>query len=296
MMGALLGLGVGLGLVLIFIGSTTKPTPRATRTSRLRRLIDRSGDTRLTPGNLILGCIIAGLVAFLIALAITSVPAVAFVGGVLIGLLPIGVLSRRAARRVRAVRACWPDAVDTLASAVKAGMSLPEAVAELATRGPEPLRPAFSRFTREYRACGSFDVALAALQEQVRDAVADRVIAALRVAREVGGTDLGKVLTTLSDFLRQDARTRGEIEARQSWTVNAARVAVAAPWITLLLLSTRPEAAAAYSTATGALIIVGSALLSLVAYRVMIAMGRLPEDPRVMRGGTGGNQIVQAAA
>jgi tight adherence protein B len=281
-MGALLGLGVALGGLLIFLGITTAPRSRAPRASRLRRLIDKSGDTRLTPGNLVMACVAAGLVALLAVLALTSVPAVAIVAGVLIGLLPIGLLSRRATRRVKSVRACWPDAVDTLASAVKAGMSLPEAVADLALRGPEPLRPAFAQFTREYRACGSFDVALGTLQQQVRDAVADRVVAALRVAREVGGTDLGKVLTTLSDFLRTDARTRGEIEARQSWTVNAARVAVAAPWITLLLLSTRPEAAAAYSTPTGALIIVGSALLSVIAYRVMIAMGRLPDDPRVM--------------
>lgn len=282
MMGAILGLGVALGGLFIFLGITTAPTVRRPRRSRLRRLIDRSGETRLTPGNLVLACAAAGAVALLVALAITSVPAVAIVAGVLIGLLPIGVLSRRASRRVKSVRACWPDAVDTLASAVRAGMSLPEAVADLAARGPEPLRPAFAQFTREYRACGSFDVALVTLQHQVRDAVADRVVAALRVAREVGGTDLGKVLTTLSEFLRHDARTRGEIEARQSWTVNAARVAVAAPWITLLLLSTRPEAAAAYSTPTGALIIVGSALLSIIAYRVMITMGRLPEDPRVM--------------
>jgi tight adherence protein B len=108
------------------------------------------------------------------------------------------------------------------------------------------------------------------------------VIVSLGIAREVGGSDLGRVLATLSDFLRQDARARGEIEARQSWTVNAARVAVAAPWITLLLLCTRPETVAAYSTAAGAVILIGSAVLSVVAYRVMTAIGRLPDEPRVL--------------
>ena len=42
------------------------------------------------------------------------------------------------------------------------------------------------------------------------------------MARQVGGSELGRLLRTLSAFLRADARTRGEIEARQSWTVNAA--------------------------------------------------------------------------
>jgi len=109
------------------------------------------------------------------------------------------------------------------------------------------------------------------------------VILALATAREVGGTDLGKVLATLSDFVRQDARSRGDIEARQSWTVNAARVAVAAPWITLLLLCTRPEAVAAYRTTAGTAILLAAAVLSIIAYRVMIAFGRLPDEPRVMR-------------
>ena len=40
-------------------------------------------------------------------------------------------------------------------------------------------------------------------------------------AREVGGTDLGRLLSTLSGFLRDDARTRAELLARQSWSVNA---------------------------------------------------------------------------
>ena len=58
----------------------------------------------------------------------------------------------------------------------------------------------------------------------------DRLVESLRIAREVGGTDLGHLLRTLSGFLREDARTRAELETRQSWTVNAARLAVAAPW------------------------------------------------------------------
>ncbi|MGA1667997.1 MAG: type II secretion system F family protein, partial [Candidatus Nanopelagicales bacterium] len=181
-----------------------------------------------------------------------------------------------------ALRSAWPDAVDMLGSAVRAGMSLPEAVIDLGVRGPEALRPAFRSFAADYRASGSFALALDGLKQSLGDPVADRVIVSLGIAREVGGSDLGRVLGTLSDFLRQDARARGEIEARQSWTVNAARVAVAAPWITLLLLCTRPETVAAYSTAMGAIIILGSAALSVVAYRVMTAIGKLPDEPRVL--------------
>ena len=44
----------------------------------------------------------------------------------------------------------------------------------------------------------------------------------------------------------------------------------------------RAEAVAAYSTPTGGLIIGACAVMSVVAYRVMIAIGRLPDDPRLV--------------
>lgn len=282
MTGALIGLGVGLGALLVLLGATVPRAPRETRVSGLRRLIDRAGLERVGPSGVVTSCVGLAVVSGLLVLAISGVAIVGLLAAIVAGYLPFAVLRRRARSRGVALRSAWPDAVDMLGSAVRAGMSLPEAVIDMGSRGPEALRPAFQSFAADYRASGSFALALEQLKDSLRDPVADRVIVSLGIAREVGGSDLGRVLATLSDFLRQDARARGEIEARQSWTVNAARVAVAAPWITLLLLCTRPETVAAYSTATGAVIIVGSAVLSVVAYRVMTAIGRLPDEPRVL--------------
>ena len=109
------------------------------------------------------------------------------------------------------------------------------------------------------------------------------MIAALRIAHEVGGSDLGRVLRTLGSLVREDARTRGEIAARQSWTLAAARLAIAAPWVTLALLLTRPETVNAYRSAAGAMVLVICAVLTVIAYRVMMAIGRLPDEPRLVR-------------
>lgn len=282
MTGAIIGLLAGVGLLVVALGVSSPRSPQRHRESRLQRLIERAGVERVRPGAVIAACIGSAVIAALLAMAISGVAVIGLLAAFAIGTLPFIILRRRASQRVRALRDSWPDAVDVLASAVRAGMSLPEAVADLGRRGPEALRPAFARFATEYRATGSFALALDCLQDVMRDPVADRVVIALGIAREVGGSDLGRVLSTLSEFLREDARTRGEIEARQSWTVNGARIAVAAPWITLLLLCTRPEAVAAYSTTLGAAILIGAAGLSIVAYRIMIALGRLPDEPRVM--------------
>ena len=124
---------------------------------------------------------------------------------------------------------------------VRAGLSLPEAVAGLAERGPEALRAPFARFADDYHANGRFGIALDRLKEDLADPTADRVVEALRLAREVGGSELGRTLRTLSGFLRDEQRVRKELEARQTWVVVAASMAFATPWAVLLLLAPSPR-------------------------------------------------------
>jgi tight adherence protein B len=49
------------------------------------------------------------------------------------------------------------------------------------------------------------------------------------------------------------------------------------------MLSTRPEAASAYNTPGGVALVIGGLIATLVAYRLMIALGRLPEEGRWFR-------------
>lgn len=284
-MGALLGLSFGLGLLLVmapFLGHRSRERTRPARVDRIDALIHAAGIPRLTRTGLVGTCVGSAVVVAAGALIVTAMPMVSVLAGFAAASLPIVLLRRRIAQQSKARQQAWPDAVDQLASAVRAGLALPEAVADLSRRGPAPLRVSFTEFDAEYRATGSFTRALDALQDALADSVADRVCASLRIARDVGGSDLGQVLRTLSALLREDLRTRGEISARQSWTVNAARMSVAAPWVTLALLSTRPEAVAAFTTWTGTALLATAAVVSLVAYRLMRMLGRLPTPERVI--------------
>jgi tight adherence protein B len=279
-MSALVGLTAGCGVLLVLLALRQPPRPRTARAGALRRLVQQADLPRLTPAGVLGASAASAVLALVLALLVTAVPVVAVIASVVAGAVPVIVLRRRAAARRRDLRDAWPDAVDDLVSSVRAGLSLPEAVSELGRTGPAPLRSAFTAFGAEYRATGSFASSLQLLEDRLADPVADRVVAAVRLAREFGGTELGVVLRTLSAMLREDARTRGEIEARQSWTVAAARMAVAAPWLTLALLCTRPEAVAAYATGAGAVVIVVAAGLSATAYLAMMRIGRLPLEPR----------------
>jgi tight adherence protein B len=285
-MSTAVGVALGAGLFLVWWSCWERPVTERKGSPR-RRLLDdlllRAGVERVSANGLLASCLAVGVVVLLIGFVLTGSVPIALCFALFGGFLPFSIVRWRAARRTASLRELWPDVVDHLRSAIRAGLSLPEALIQLGEKGPVELRAAFRAFGADYRAGGRFDDALNRLKERLADPVADRIVEALRMTREVGGSDLGRLLGTLSEFLRDAARTRSELEARQSWTVNAARLAVAAPWLVLLLLSTRPEAVRAYNSAAGAAVLLGGLLISVICYRIMLRIGALPEDERVLR-------------
>lgn len=284
-MGAAVGLIGGTGLLLIWQGLLAPARPGSPHrwARRLQEALAQAGLAGVTPGRIIglQGAI--ALVALAVSFVSTRSLSISVLFALFAGYAPWLLVQRMRRRRRADLRELWPEVVDNLTSGVRAGLSLPEALAAIGQRGPEQLRSAFRAFGTDYRATGAFNESLTRLKDALADPVGDRICESLRVAREVGGTDLGKLLTTLSGYLREDARARAELLARQSWAVSAARMAVAAPWLVLVLLSTRRETLAAYDTAVGSAILAIGAGLSVVAYRLMIKIGRLPEDRRVLR-------------
>jgi len=176
----------------------------------------------------------------------------------------------------------WPDVVDDLASAIRAGLSLPQALIELCNSGPEELRPAFQLFRDQYQVTGDFNAGLNIVAQYLKDPQADKFVSSLHVAHEVGGIDLGILLRTLSEVMREELVIRGEIIARQSWTVSGARLAVAAPWITVLVLSTRESAANVYVSPSGIRMLAACAVISALAYILMTKMAELPKEKRLL--------------
>lgn len=287
--GAFVGLLLGLGLLSVWVAcwegeeSTPRRTAWTTWSERLHDDLIRVGLATVPPIAVPGICVGLGLLVAVTIASISGAGVIALALGAAASVVPLAVLTGAAQRRRVELREVWPEVVDHINSAVRAGLSLPEALVQVGQKGPEALRDPFVEFARDYQASGDFSSALDRLKVRLADPVGDRIIEALRITRDVGGTDLGQLLRTLSAFLREDARTRAELEARQSWTVNASRLALAAPWIVLGLMATRPEAAQAYDTPSGLVVILCGAIISVVAYRVMLRIARLPQDERVLR-------------
>ena len=283
-MGALVGLGLGIGLLLIWSAFALPRRPRAPRTTSgpVRRLLDRAGLGQVSTGGFVVLCAVLFAGATLIVQVASRTPPVALAFGVMAGWLPVVLVSGRARRRQREFAEVWPEAVDNLASAVRAGLSLPEALAALGTRGPEPLRDSFDQFALDYQVSGRFGECLDRLKARLADPTGDRVVEGLRIAREVGGGELGRLLRNLSGYLRDESRTRSEMEARQAWTINGARLAVAAPWLVLLFMTFQSDVITRYASPGGALVLGIGAAVCVVAYRLMMRIGRLPTERRIL--------------
>ncbi|WP_166865459.1 type II secretion system F family protein [Salinibacterium sp. ZJ70] len=286
MNGALWGLLLGVGVLLIasvWLWPRGQAETRVRREGVLSRLEDalaQAGLGRVTVPALLFVALACGSIAGFVVLAVTPVVALAAAAGLAATTAPFALVLARARTRRRAMRAVWPDAIDHLVAGLRSGLPLGDALAALAESGPEPLRLAFAEFAADHRATGRLEFALDALKDRLADPVADRVVETLRVARDVGGTELPSVLRSLAAFMRADSAVRSEVEARQTWVVSAARLGVAAPWLVLLLLAARPEAVRAYNSPAGVVLLVVGLVVTVVAYRIMLAIGRLPDERR----------------
>ena len=254
--------------------------PRRALSDRFRLRLERAGLARLHPGAVVVAAGIAGGAAASTAFLTTGVVVVAGIAGIAGCTIPSALVGWRVRQRRRALRDLWPDVLDHLVASLRSGAPLPEAIERLATSGPEALRGEFAQFGRSYRVGGSFEAALDELKARLGSPAADRILETVRLAREVGGGEVTAILRELAGSLRTEQAIRHEVEGRRSWVVNAARLGVAAPWIVLAMLATRPEAAAAYNSPSGAMVILAGLAISVAAYAVMRRIGEGPPERR----------------
>jgi tight adherence protein B len=283
----ILGGTLGLGVLLVF---SPLLWPARRSTAAARNPLGSAHDALALAGLggvrfavVVIVCAVLAMIGGALAHAVFQIPVLTVVAAILAGALVPMLVAARAARRRAANRAVWPDVVDHLVASVRAGMSLPESVAGLAELGPAATRAAFAEFATDYRRNGNFSLCIDRLKVALSDPTADRILETLRMAREVGGSDVTAVLRGLAGYLREDAALRAEVVARQSWIRNAARLGVAAPWLLLLVLASRHETLVAYDSAAGTMLILAGVVVTFVAYRAMIALGRLPEERRWFR-------------
>jgi len=182
------------------------------------------------------------------------------------GAIPWMKSSAQERKKQKSIQDAWPEALDHINSAIKSGVSISQALANLAERGPIVLSPFFREYKFQVNTTGNLELALKNLCLSTQDPILKRLTQTILLVRQVGGAQVGSVLRTFTTFLRNDLTAKREIEMRHGWIANTARIASCAPWLLLIFLTFQPQTRTAYNTPTGAIVVLGGSLLIVIAY------------------------------
>ena len=176
--------------------------------------LERAGLTLTPKEYLILRVVVSVAIGAAIAIA-QPLPWI----GILVapvGFLGVGFwVKQRAASRKKKLEAQLVELLQMLASGLRAGFGLNQALESAAGQIPEPLSIEIRRTLRDTAVGASLEQALEALNERVDSGDFDIVITAVMIQRTVGG-NLAEILDTVQHTMRERERIRGEIQALTS--------------------------------------------------------------------------------
>lgn len=157
------------------------------------------------------------LVATFVALAVvvgvvSGLPVVGLFFGVAGVLGWEGWLRARARGRVTKFEQQLPWALDVMATSLRSGFGVLEAVATVSREAEPPLRDEFRRLLEFARFGGSFDEGLEAMTRRIGSADLRIVARALAVHRKVGG-NLAAILESVARTMREREELRGHVRA-----------------------------------------------------------------------------------
>lgn len=198
-----------------------------------------------------------------------------------LAMVPRGLAKRRAEKIKLQLNLVWPEIIDHIVSGLSSGLSTIETLIQLEDRGPVVTRRIFKESADYLRRTGQLGEAMRIIRDRFSDSIADQVCETLLIARESGARDTTIILRTLGDYVRSDIALRSEIRAKHGWIRNSAVIATLAPWVLLLILSSQPTTIAAFSTLTGAVVLLLGFALSVGGFFWMSYLGRSEEIPRV---------------
>ena len=134
------------------------------------------------------------------------------VAGVIAYLLPMRYVKYRERKRLREFDRRLPDTLVLLANAMKAGLSLPQALDVIAHNTTPPISDELGRAVRETNLGAGPEQSLANMVRRVGSQDLDLIVTAITVQTAVGG-NLARLLDTISQTIRQRVQVKNQISA-----------------------------------------------------------------------------------
>jgi len=190
----------------------------------LNEILKHAGWARRLDNLLVQGDIplrLGSFIALMLLLAASGMYVTAFVAGhslfalpagLLLGSMPVFYARNRKYKRIRRFEKQFPDALDMLTNALRAGMALSGAIQVVAEESPDPVGKEFAILYEENRLGLDTKEALRKLAERVDSAEVHLFVTAVIMHRETGG-NLAEILEGTADVIRDRFRILGDVRS-----------------------------------------------------------------------------------
>jgi tight adherence protein B len=275
---------VGLWLVHDALQRRGVPAPRPPSRVllRLQDYLVQADLERWTPWRLLVVCALSATCVAAGVQLVVGWPLATLVSLLVGALAPLLWIQTRHGRIQAETRQGLAIALAQLAGSLAVGHTVERGAQTLATDGPMRLRPYFAQFCRD---TDELDLGRAALRlrDRLADPVADLFVAGLQLHVELGGDDFRPMLGQLEKMTRAQQSIRDQVAAARVRLKYSAYVLVAAPVVILLVLrSWSPVVSAYFDSPEGMVVLLVCALAMIAGYLLMLYLGRLPGEERVL--------------
>lgn len=192
------------------VGVLDRLLARSTRaTSAVRNLVARSG-LRITVGMLVLGSVFVGMLFMTIVSALTSSSLLGIIVGAVAATGPFLYVRRAARLRLERFEEQFPEAIDLIARALRAGHALPTALQMAGEELAEPVASEFKLMFDQQNYGMSLPEALRAFAARVPLLDARFFVTSVLTQREMGG-NLSEVLDKLAAVIRERFKVKRHV-------------------------------------------------------------------------------------
>lgn len=202
----------------------------------LSSLIEQAG-VRWTSGQVVLGCLLSALVTFNVCwyLAPPQIRQLAFPVAAAAATVPIWVLRRKRSKRIWAFESQFPDALQFVSRAMRAGHAFSVSLEMLHKEFSDPLGGEFRRTFEEQNLGLPIDTALEKLARRMPMLDVRFFVAAVVLQKRTGG-NLAEILDKLATLIRERFKLRGQIRTISAQGRMSSLVLTAIPCVVGVML------------------------------------------------------------
>jgi len=200
----------------------------------LQSLLTQAG-WNIRPAKLVLVSAVLSLTCFLLSWSMLPSLIAAILSGVSCGISPIFVALFKRARRFSKFQRAFPEAIDLLNRAVRAGHAFTSGLELISNELPDPVASEFRTTFDEHNFGLPLRDALFHLTERVPLSDVRFFVTAMLVHQESGG-NLAELLENLSRVIRERFKILGEVRVRTAQGRLTAAILMGLPPLLLLLL------------------------------------------------------------